>query len=53
MLLELKDEETGKWPRGLDGKAWTYQQLERQQLEQADQTESDLGDGVVGLHNMG
>jgi len=53
MLLELKDEETGNWPRGLDGKAWTYQQLERQQLEQADQTVSDLGDGVVGLHNMG
>lgn len=47
LLLELKDEETQMWPRGPDGKRRSF--LEgRVQVEDA-----DMGDGVVGLYNMG
>ena len=48
LLLELKDPETGLWPRGEDGKQWTFAD------EEVDATPAtDLGDGVVGLYNMG
>lgn len=48
LLLEMKDEETGLWPRGIDGKEWTFQQKSK-----ADVDESETGDGIVGLYNMG
>jgi hypothetical protein len=47
LLLELKDEETGQWPRGLDGKNWTFRE------PGAPESDSDVGDGIVGLYNMG
>lgn len=50
LLLELKDIETGTWPRGADGKAYRERQL--QDNAQTPSTTS-LGDGVVGLYNMG
>jgi hypothetical protein len=46
LLLELKDEETGLWPRGIDGKQWAFR-------EKSDRTGSETGDGIVGLYNMG
>lgn len=48
LLLELKDKESGRWPRGVDGKEWIFK--EKSQMEHP---KSDLGDGVVGLYNMG
>ncbi|KAL3924603.1 MAG: hypothetical protein SGILL_000945, partial [Bacillariaceae sp.] len=45
LLLELKDEETGLWPRGVDGTEWTFKKDEFSGM--------DVGDGVVGLYNMG
>jgi hypothetical protein len=48
LLLELKDKETGKWPRGIDGKEWSFATK-----SQIAEKRSDLGDGVVGLYNMG
>lgn len=45
LLLELKDEETGLWPRGVDGNDWTF--------KKDDFSGIDIGDGVVGLYNMG
>jgi DUSP domain len=48
LLLELKDKETGLWPRGIDGKEWSF----RDGLAPVP-IPSDLGDGVVGLYNMG
>jgi hypothetical protein len=48
LLLELKDKESGLWPRGLDGKEWAFREkpvIEPDAL--------DTGDGVVGLYNMG
>ncbi|KAG7347052.1 ubiquitin carboxyl-terminal hydrolase [Nitzschia inconspicua] len=45
LLLELKDEETGLWPRGVDGHDWTF--------KKDDFNGIDVGDGVVGLYNMG
>jgi ubiquitin C-terminal hydrolase len=45
LLLELKDEETGLWPRGVDGNEWTF--------KKEDFNGIDVGDGVVGLYNMG
>lgn len=48
LLLELKDKETGKWPRGVDGKEWTFR--DRGSNEHAP---VDIGDGIVGLYNMG
>ncbi len=45
LLLELKNEETNEWPRGLNGKNWT--------LEKEDENSEEMGDGVVGLFNMG
>lgn len=51
LLLELKDAETEQWPRGIDGKTWTLQPdggtggVVRQQ--------PGIGDGIVGLYNMG
>jgi hypothetical protein len=48
LLLELKDKETGLWPRGLDGKEWAFR--EKPAIEP---DVSDTGDGVVGLYNMG
>lgn len=47
LLLELKDEESQKWPRGIDGKDWIIEK------PISDQITSELGDGVVGLYNMG
>jgi hypothetical protein len=46
LLLELKDEETGLWPRGIDGKQWAFR-------EKSDRNASETGDGIVGLYNMG
>jgi ubiquitin C-terminal hydrolase len=45
LLLELKDGETGLWPRGSDGTAWTFKKDEFDGM--------DVGDGIVGLYNMG
>jgi ubiquitin C-terminal hydrolase len=45
LLLELKDEETGLWPRGTDGKNWTF--------KKGDPNGMEIGDGIVGLYNMG
>lgn len=50
LLLELKDSETNQWPRGADGKHWIRPEggsdgVVRQQ--------SGVGDGIVGLYNMG
>jgi len=48
LLLELKDEDSGLWPRGVDGKTWTFSK------EKVDEgQDSDLGDGIVGLYNVG
>lgn len=45
ILLELKNEETNEWPRGIDGKNWTY--------KNGDSSKMEIGDGIVGLFNMG
>ena len=45
LLLELKDEESGLWPRGDDGKQWSFKRTDPDAVE--------TGDGVVGLYNMG
>ncbi len=45
LLLELKDPESGLWPRGDDGKTWTFTKPGAQTI--------DTGDGIVGLYNMG
>ena len=45
LLLELKDEESGLWPRGADGKQWSF--------KKKDQDAVETGDGIVGLYNMG
>jgi hypothetical protein len=48
LLLELKDLDTGKWPRGEDGREWSFvSETEDEHVV------ADLGDGVVGLYNMG
>ena len=49
LLLELKDEETSMWPRGVDGRRRSYLENRNQQ----DTDEPEMGDGVVGLYNMG
>lgn len=48
LLLELKDPGTGLWPRGEDGTDWTFADD-----AEDDKPVTDLGDGVVGLYNMG
>lgn len=48
LLLELKDRDTGVWPRGADGKEWAFRDG-----SSPPQIPTDLGDGVVGLYNMG
>ena len=48
LMLELKDKDTGLWPRGIDGKEWSF----RDGLSPAP-IPTDLGDGIVGLYNMG
>lgn len=50
LLLELKDPGTDQWPRGADGKHWIRREggaegIVRQQ--------TGVGDGIVGLYNMG
>ena len=49
LLLELKDPDSGLWPRGEDGKQWTF--VDDGGMDETPVT--DLGDGVVGLYNMG
>ena len=53
LLLELKDPISGKWPRGLDGKSWIFD--EKARLGELSRTpgEPDTGSGIVGLYNMG
>ena len=48
LLLELKDKDTGLWPRGIDGKEWSFRDGSAPAL-----IPTDLGDGIVGLYNMG
>lgn len=48
LLLEIKDKETGLWPRGADGKDWAFREK-----TPTEHRMSDVGDGVVGLYNMG
>jgi hypothetical protein len=48
LLLELKDKETGLWPRGVDGKEWAFRDK-----SVTEPIPTDLGDGVVGLYNSG
>jgi hypothetical protein len=50
LLLELKDDESGLWPRGIDGKQWSFQKSNHDSNSN-DAIES--GDGIVGLYNMG
>jgi len=50
LLLELKDSETEQWPRGVDGKHWIQPDGGSEGLVR--QT-SGVGDGIVGLYNMG
>jgi hypothetical protein len=45
LLLELKDRDSDLWPRGIDGKEWTFQKNDPDAM--------DTGDGIVGLYNMG
>ncbi|GKY91938.1 hypothetical protein MPSEU_000165400 [Mayamaea pseudoterrestris] len=47
LLLELKDDETGFWPRGIDGRDWLFKE------KSIHGRNTDLGDGIVGLYNMG
>ena len=56
LMIELKDEESGRWPRGIDGTDW----LKQKAAALADDEGTlrrlsvpDLGDGIVGLYNMG
>jgi len=45
LLLELKNNETNEWPRGLNGKNWLF--------KKEDESSDEMGDGIVGLFNMG
>jgi DUSP domain len=49
LLLEVRDEETDMWPRGVDGRRRSY--LDNRGQQGPD--EPEMGDGVVGLYNMG
>eukprot|EP00546_Thalassionema_frauenfeldii_P016376 CAMPEP_0178897834 /NCGR_PEP_ID=MMETSP0786-20121207/1981_1 /TAXON_ID=186022 /ORGANISM="Thalassionema frauenfeldii, Strain CCMP 1798" /LENGTH=1757 /DNA_ID=CAMNT_0020568457 /DNA_START=61 /DNA_END=5334 /DNA_ORIENTATION=+ len=51
LLLEIKDPETGTWPRGVDGKSWTCRDKNR--LGDLNAQPGDTGNGIVGLYNMG
>jgi DUSP domain len=62
LLLELKDRDSGLWPRGIDGKEWTSRRQRHQDSGNSSASSlpsdqqvgsSDLGDGIVGLYNMG
>jgi len=53
LLLELKDPETGKWPRGPDGKSWTFGDKNRYGELSSQPGEPETGNGIVGLYNMG
>lgn len=50
LLLELKNAETEEWPRGLNGKIWAFPVEGRDGDLRPD---SGVGDGIVGLYNMG
>jgi len=51
LLLELKDLESMLWPRGLDGKNWTFKDQSKDIPGLG--ADSEIGDGIVGLYNMG
>jgi len=53
LLLELKDAESGLWPRGVDGKEWSFKGKRGEVDDEVAPQSSDLGDGIVGLYNMG
>lgn len=57
LLLEIKDRDTGLWPRGIDGTEWAFQREKNATMSSsthnAGGAPSDLGDGIVGLYNMG
>jgi len=49
LLLELRDPDTLNWPRGDDGKGWMHRDQGANKIAQTE----NLGDGIVGLYNMG
>ncbi|KAL7557711.1 hypothetical protein ACA910_018505 [Epithemia clementina (nom. ined.)] len=53
LLLELKNRDTGKWPRGEDGKEWIMRRSSKTSSVGPIASEANLGDGIVGLYNMG
>jgi len=48
LMLEIKDLDTGKWPRGADGTDWSSHSGGPSDKG----TVGNLGDGIVGLYNM-
>jgi len=50
LTLELRDEKDGTWPRGVDGKK-KHQDMDEKNGVQKDEVQ--MGDGIVGLYNMG
>eukprot|EP00547_Thalassionema_nitzschioides_P000707 CAMPEP_0194214510 /NCGR_PEP_ID=MMETSP0156-20130528/15726_1 /TAXON_ID=33649 /ORGANISM="Thalassionema nitzschioides, Strain L26-B" /LENGTH=1589 /DNA_ID=CAMNT_0038942779 /DNA_START=645 /DNA_END=5414 /DNA_ORIENTATION=+ len=53
LLLEIKDPETGAWPRGLDGKSWTFRETNRLGDLNSQPGAPEIGNGIIGLYNMG
>lgn len=49
LLLELRDADSDMWPRGMDGRQCSHLDVHGQQ----GQDKPEMGDGVVGLYNMG
>ena len=53
LLLELKNRDSGRWPRGEDGKEWATRRSSKNSTTDQPAPEVNLGDGIVGLYNMG
>jgi hypothetical protein len=54
LLLEVKDVDTNKWPRGVGGGLNTsFSQDSDKSVGSGKNPESNVGDGIVGLYNMG
>jgi hypothetical protein len=52
-MLELRNEEDGSWPRAKSSASRSTQESVEGKRHEEDKETVKLGDGIVGMYNMG
>jgi predicted RND superfamily exporter protein len=53
LMLELRNEEDGSWPRAKPSVSTSQKEVKSEERQGEEKETVQLGDGVVGMYNMG